>query len=74
MIRINPILQTTFKALQPSLTFKFAKHQGLLDPSKHITMGKYPHIGFIDSYDFGEYPEVIVPGSIAPKTYQPQVE
>ena len=51
----------------------FCVNKAHLDPFKHTTMNHSPHNMFVDLYDFGEYPEVILPASIAPRTYQPIV-
>lgn len=56
MIRINPIARTAFRVLQTQITHNFGGPTPLLDPSKHITMGKYSHALFIDEYDIGQYP------------------
>ena len=55
------------------LRFGFCVNKAHLDPFKHTTMNHSPHNMFVDLYDFGEYPEVILPASIAPRTYQPIV-
>lgn len=45
-----------------------------LDPSKHFAMNKMPHCVYVDYYNVGQYPELTLIGSVAPTTYQPQVE
>ncbi len=54
-------------------SFGFCINKALLDPYKHTTMSHSPHNMFVDLYDIGEYPEVILPSSIAARTYQPIV-
>ena len=56
-----------------ALRFGFCLNKALLDPYKHTTMNHSPHNMFVDLYDFGEYPEVILPASIPARTYQPAV-
>ena len=56
-----------------ALRFGFCLNKAHLDPYKHTTMNHSPHNMFVDLYDFGEYPEVIIPSSIAARTYQPIV-
>ena len=51
----------------------FCLNKAHLDPYKHTTMNHSPHNMFVDLYDFGEYPEIVVQASIAPRTYQPVV-
>ena len=53
MIRINPIAKTTFRLLQTQSAYRFGGPTHLLDPSKHITMGKYVHTIYKDQYDLG---------------------
>ena len=48
MIRINPVVKTAYRVLQTQINHKFAGPDYHLDPRKHITMGKYNHIGYID--------------------------
>jgi hypothetical protein len=55
------------------LRFGFCLNKAFLDPYKHTTMNHYPHNMYVDLYDFGEYPEVIAPASISPRTYEPVV-
>ena len=55
------------------IRFSFCFNKAHLDPYKHTTMSHSPHNLFVDLYDFGEYPEIIAPASIAAKTYQPVV-
>ncbi len=56
-----------------ALRFGFCINKAHLDPYKHTTMSHNPHNMFVDLYDFGEYPDVILPSSVAAKTYQPIV-
>lgn len=56
-----------------ALRFGFCFNKAHLDPYKHTTMNHNPHNMFIDLYDIGEYPEVILPSSIPARTYQPVV-
>lgn len=56
-----------------ALRFGFCLNKALLDPYKHTTMNHSPHNMFVDLYDFGEYPEIILPASIPARTYQPVV-
>ena len=70
------ITNTARKLLSVSnytLRFGFCLNKAHLDPYKHTTMSHSPHNMFVDLYDFGEYPEVIIPSSIAARTYQPIV-
>ena len=56
MIRINSIVGAPFRLLQTRLVNQISMEDSHLDPNKHITMGKYLHINYRDSYDLGEYP------------------
>jgi len=56
-----------------AIKFAFCLNKAHLDPYKHTTMNHSPHNMFVDLYDFGEYPEVVLPASIAARTYQPIV-
>lgn len=62
--------RSLLKLNNASLKFTFCLNKAFLDPHKHTTMNHYPHNMYVDLYDFGEYPEVILQTSIAPKTYQ----
>ena len=74
MIRINSVSRITYRLLQTRIAHQISIRDSWLDPNKHITMGKYFHYMYRDSYDIGEYPEQITIGSIPPRTYQPLVE
>lgn len=56
-----------------TLRFGFCLGKAHLDPYKHTTMSHNTHNMFVDLYDIGEYPDVIIPSSVAAKTYQPIV-
>lgn len=68
------MIARTTKALlanKNALRFGFCLNKAFLDPYKHTTMNHYPHNMYVDLYDLGEYPEIIAPSSIAPRTYEP---
>lgn len=55
-------------------TFAFCINQGLLDPSKHVYMNHNPHNVYVDYWPIGQYPQLHLLQSVAPRTYEPEVQ
>lgn len=72
MLRINPILRVSSRLLRNSVA-GFCINKGYLNPAKHITMNHNPHNVYIDSYEIGEYPELVEIMSQPARTYEPAV-
>ena len=63
----------TNNIFQRANAYRFCIHFAPLDPRKHITMNHNPNNMYMDSWDYGKYPEWVHNCSTAPRTYESQV-
>jgi hypothetical protein len=56
-----------------ALAYRFCVNFAPLDPRKHITMNHNHHNMYLDSYEYGQYPDWVHPCSVAPRTYESNV-
>ena len=70
---ITRTARSLFRLNNSMVAYSFCFGKAHLNPYKHNTMSHSPHNIFVELYDFGEYPEIIAPASIAARTYEPLV-
>lgn len=56
-----------------AIAYRFCVNFAPLDPRKHITMNHNHHNMYLDTYEYGQYPDWVHPCSIAPRTYESNV-
>ena len=72
-MRSMNVAKLTSRVCTRSVSYGFCVGFAQLDPRKHITMNHQHHNMYLDSYEYGEYPDWVHIGSIAPRTYEQQV-
>ena len=72
MIKAFKTAQIAERLLRRS-RFGFCVGVSLLNPQRHITMNHNSHNMYLDLFEYGQYEDLVLIGSEAPRTYEPQV-